>query len=69
MMNSNWMKWAGHSTHMGDKRTAYRVLVGKPEGQRPLRTRNIWEHNIKMDLREIGWGGMEWINFTMARDQ
>jgi hypothetical protein len=44
--------------HSGDQRGAYRVLVGKPEGRRPLgRPRRIWENNIKMDLREVGWGG------------
>jgi hypothetical protein len=55
---------------MGEKRNAYRVLVGKPEGKRPLRKLgHRWEHNIKMDLREIGWGGMDWINLTEDRDK
>jgi hypothetical protein len=45
----------------GAKRKAYRILVGKPEGKRPLgRPRRRWEDNIKVDLREIGWGGMDW---------
>jgi hypothetical protein len=45
---------------MGEKWNAYRILVGKPEGKRPLgRPRRRWEQNIKMDLREIGWGGMD----------
>jgi hypothetical protein len=45
---------------MGEKRTAYRILVGKPGGKRPLgRHRHRWEENIRMDLREIGWGGIE----------
>jgi hypothetical protein len=45
---------------MGEKRYAYRILVGKPEGKRPLgRPRRRWGDNIKMDLREIGWGGMD----------
>jgi hypothetical protein len=44
--------------------------VGKPEGKRPLgRPRRTWENNIKMDLREIGWGGMEWIDLAQNRDQ
>jgi hypothetical protein len=55
---------------MGEKRHTYRILVGKPEGKRPLgRPRRRWENNIKMDLREIGWGGMDWINLAEDRDQ
>jgi hypothetical protein len=55
------MGWAGHVAPMGEKRNAYRILVGKPEGKRPLgRPRRRWEYNtsIRIDLREIGWGGM-----------
>jgi hypothetical protein len=48
---------------MGERRDAYRALVGKPEGRRPLtRPRRRWEDNIKMDLREVGWRGIDWIN-------
>jgi hypothetical protein len=48
-----------------DKRNAYWILVGKPEGKRPLgRPRRIWGDNIKMDLRETGWDGMDWIDMT-----
>jgi hypothetical protein len=55
---------------MGQKRDAYRVLVGKPEGKRPLGgPRHRWEDNVKMDLREIGWGGMDWINLAQDREQ
>jgi hypothetical protein len=55
---------------MGGKRNAYRILVGKPEGKRPLgRPRRRWADNIKMDLREIGWGGMDWIYLAQDRDQ
>jgi hypothetical protein len=55
---------------MGVRRGAYRALVGKPEGRRPLgRPRRRWEDNIKMDLREIGWGGMDWINLAQDRDR
>jgi hypothetical protein len=54
----------------GANRTAYRILVGKPEGKRPLgRLRRHWVNNIKMDLREIGWGGIDWIDLTQDRNQ
>jgi hypothetical protein len=54
----------------GEKRNAYRILVGKPEGKRPLgRRRCRWVDNIKMDLREIEWGGMDWIDVSWDRDQ
>jgi hypothetical protein len=49
----------------GDEKNSYRILVGKPEGKRPLgRPRHTLVDNIKMDLREIGWGGMDWIDLT-----
>jgi hypothetical protein len=55
---------------MREKRNAYKILVGKPEGKRPLgRPRSRWEDNIKMDLKEIGWGGMNWIHLTQDRYQ
>jgi hypothetical protein len=55
---------------MGERRGAYRALVGKPEGRRPLgRPRRRWEDNITMDLREVGWGGMDWINLAQDRDR
>jgi hypothetical protein len=57
-------------THMREGRNLYRVLVGKPEGKRPLeRQRRRWEDGIKMDLREIGWGGVEWIHLAQDRDR
>jgi hypothetical protein len=60
MMKSRRMRWAGHAARMGEKRNAYRILVGKPEGRRPLgRHRCIWEDIIKIDVREIGWGGVD----------
>jgi hypothetical protein len=55
---------------MGERRGAYRALVGKPEGRRPLgRPRRRWEDNIKMDLQEVGWRGMDWINLAQDRDR
>jgi hypothetical protein len=55
---------------MVERRGAYRVLVGKPEGRRPLgRLRHRWEDNIKMDLRVVGWGDIDWINRAQDRDR
>jgi hypothetical protein len=55
---------------MGERRGAYRALVGKPERRRPLgRPRCRWEDNIKMDLQEVGWGGIEWIDLAQDRDR
>ena len=59
---SRRMRWAGHVTRMGEGRGVYRVLVGKPEGKRPLgRPRRRWEDNIKMGLKEVVWESMDWI--------
>jgi hypothetical protein len=70
MIKSRGMRWAGHVARMGVKRNAYRILVGKPEDKRPLgRPRRRWVDNIKMDLREIGWDGMDWIDLAQDRDQ
>jgi len=56
------MRWAGNVAHMGEGRGVYRVLIGKPEGGRPLgRPRRRWEYNIKMGRQEVGCGGMDWI--------
>jgi hypothetical protein len=53
----------------GEKRNAYRVLVGKPEGKRPLRRpRRRWDDNIKVDLRDTGWDGVDWIDMAQDRD-
>ena len=58
VIKSRRMRWAGHVTRMGERRDAYRFLVGKPEGKRPLgRPRHRWDDNIKMNLQEVGWGG------------
>jgi hypothetical protein len=70
MIKSRRMRWAGHIARMGRKRNVYRILVGKPEGRRPLgRPRRMWVENIKMDLREIGWDGVDWIDRAQDRDQ
>jgi hypothetical protein len=54
---SRRLRWAGHVARMGERRGAYRAVVGKPEGRRSLESpRRRWEDNIKMDMREVGWG-------------
>jgi len=64
------MRWVGHVARMGERRSLYRVLVGKPEGKRPIgRSKHRWEDNIKMDLQEVGCGGMEWIELAQDRDR
>jgi hypothetical protein len=64
------MRWAGHVVYMRKERGVYRVLVGKPEGNKPLgRPRHRWENNIKMDLREVGCGSMDWIELAQDRDR
>jgi hypothetical protein len=69
MIKSRMMRWRGHVARMGEKRKACRVLVEKPERKRPLgRPTRRWEDNIKMDLREIGWGGMDWTDLAEDRD-
>jgi hypothetical protein len=60
------MRWAENVVRTGENRNAYRILVGRPEGKRPRRR---WVDNIKIDLREIGWGGMDWIDLAQDRDQ
>jgi hypothetical protein len=68
-IKSSRMRWAGHVACMGEGRNVYRVLMGKPEGKRPLEgPRCRWEDGIKMDLREIGWGGVKWIHLAQDRD-
>jgi hypothetical protein len=61
---------SGECSTNGGESNAYRILVGRPEGKRPLgRPRCRWEDNIRMDLREIGWGDMDWIDLAQDRDQ
>ena len=70
VIKSRRMRWAGHVARMGEGRGMYRVLVGKPEGKSPLgRPRRRWEDNIKMDLQEVGCGGMGWIERAQDRDR
>jgi hypothetical protein len=62
VIKSRRMIWAGHVAWMGEGRGVCRVLVGKPEGKRPLgRPRHRWEDNIRMDLQEVGCGGLDWL--------
>ena len=64
------MRWAGHVALTGEWRSEYRLLVGKPEGKRPLgRPRRRWEDNIKMDLQEVECGGMDWIELAQDGDR
>jgi hypothetical protein len=68
IIKSRRMRWAGHVPLMGEKRNKYRLLVGKPGGKRPLgRLKCRWIDNIKMDLLEIGLGGVNWIGLAQDR--
>jgi hypothetical protein len=70
VMKSRRLRWAGHVARMGERKGAYRALVGKPEGRRPLgRPRRRWEDNIKMDLREVWCGGADLIDLAQDRDR
>ena len=63
-------QWGRYVARVGERKGAYRILVGKPEGRRPLgRTRRRWQDSIKMDLRDVGWGGMDWIDLAQDRDR
>jgi hypothetical protein len=65
MIKSRRMSWDGHVARMGEKRNTYRILVGNPEGKRPLgRPRRRWVDNIKVELIEIGWDGGYWIDLA-----
>jgi len=70
VIKSRRMRWAWHVARMGEERGVYRVLVGKPEGKRPMgRPRRRWVDNIKMDLQEVVCGYMDWIGLAQVRDK
>ena len=70
MIKSRRMKWAEHVARMGDRRGVLRILVGKPEGKRPLgKPRHGWEDNIKMDLQEVGRRVTDWIELAQDIDR
>ena len=69
VIKSGVMRWAGHVARIVEERVVYRVLLGKPEGRRPLgRPRRSWVDNIRMDLQEVGCGYMDWIELAQDRD-
>jgi hypothetical protein len=69
VIKSKIIRWAEHVSRMGEEMVAYRVLVGKPEGKRPLgRPRCRWVDNIRMDLEEVGCGYMDWVGLAQDRD-
>ena len=70
VIKSRRTRWAGHVARMGEERGVYRVLVGKPEGKRPLgRPRRRWVDNIRMDLQEVRCGHVDWIGLAQDRDR
>jgi hypothetical protein len=70
IIKSRRMRWAGHVTRMWEKRNAYRLLVRKPEGKRPLgRPGRRWVDNIMIDLGEVGWGDVDWIGLAKDRNR
>ena len=70
VIKSRRMRWVGHVSCMGEERGAYRVLVGKPEGKRPLgRPRRRWLDNIRLNLQEVGCGYVDWIGLAQDRDR
>jgi hypothetical protein len=70
IMKARRMRWAGHVGRMGEKRNAYRLLVGKPERRRQLgRPKRRWLRNIRMDLVEVGWGDVNRIGLAQDRDR
>jgi hypothetical protein len=69
-VKSRRMRWAGYVARIGEERKVYKVLVGKPEGKRPLgRSRRRWKDGIRIDVRETGLGGVDWIRLAQDRDR
>jgi hypothetical protein len=70
IIKSRRMRWAEHVARIGEMRKAYRLLVGKPEGKRPLRRpRCRWVDNIRMDFGEVGWSDVDWIGLAQNRNR
>jgi hypothetical protein len=70
VIKSRKLRWEGHVAWMGEKINAYSILVGKPEGKGPLpRPRHRWEGNIRSDLGEMEWEGVDWMHLSQDRDQ
>jgi hypothetical protein len=70
IMKSRSMRWARHVARMGEKKNVYRLLVGKPQGNRPLgRPRHRWVDNIRMDLVEVGRGDVDWFDLAQDKDR
>ena len=70
LVKSRRMRWAGHVARMDEEMGVHKVLVGKKEGKRPLgRPRRRWVDNIRMDLREVGCGHVDWIGLAQDRDR
>jgi hypothetical protein len=68
-MKSRSMRWTGHVARIGEKRNAYRLLVGRPDRKKPLgRPRRRWADNIRMDLGEVGWSDVDWIGLGQDRN-
>jgi hypothetical protein len=69
-IKSREMRWAGHVTRMGEETKMCKVFMGEPKGKRPLgRRKRRWDDGIRMDLREMGWGGMDWMRLAQDRDR
>jgi len=70
VVKSRPLRWAWHVARLGERKVSYRVLVGKPEGKRPLgRPRRRWEDNIKMNLQKVGGGCGDWMELAQDRDR
>jgi hypothetical protein len=69
-MKSRRVRQVGHMTRMGEERKVYKVFMGRPKGKRPpWRPKHRWENGIRMDFRETGWEGVEWVQLAQDREQ